>query len=68
MRSFDPNKVGSLECRSCHEAVYEQWKETPHARALLLGLEHDAHDLGVARVHRPAHGTDGERGLAVDGP
>lgn len=25
--------VGALRCRGCHLAEYEQWRQTPHARA-----------------------------------
>lgn len=25
--------VGALRCRTCHAEAYEQWRQTPHARA-----------------------------------
>ena len=30
----DLSYAGSEECKSCHTAVYKQWQETPHSRAM----------------------------------
>ncbi|MGD8863826.1 MAG: cytochrome c family protein [Myxococcales bacterium] len=36
-----PAYVGSRECRTCHPRIYEQWKDSRHARALLSLMQHD---------------------------
>ena len=35
-------------------------------RLVLLGLPHDLHDFGVARIDRASRGRDGEGGFAID--
>lgn len=54
--------VGAEVCRPCHERVYRQWRQSPHARAedgLAAGARSDPRCFGC-------HATPGLRGVQCE--
>jgi ribosomal protein L40E len=58
------NYEGSRKCRMCHKDEYEQWKESPHARAFSNGFQEIWKELGsdFSCLECHATGADVEAG------
>ena len=60
------NFIGSASCRVCHEAAYEQWQASPHARAL-QSLPPDQQKDGRCLVcHARDLAAGGEPGISCE--
>ncbi|MFN7131748.1 MAG: cytochrome c family protein [Myxococcales bacterium] len=52
--------IGPESCRTCHPAAYEQWKKTPHARAMDALTPQQKRDPRCVSCHSP----DESRGVS----
>jgi hypothetical protein len=52
MADQGPTFLGSASCQTCHDAIYKEWKSTPHARGLETLVKADYHwDPECIRCH-----------------
>lgn len=57
--------VGAVRCRSCHAAQYEQWRQTPHARAFLRLAPEQRRDPRCTTCHATS-AADGLLGVQCE--
>jgi hypothetical protein len=58
--------VGPASCRVCHQAAYDQWRASPHARALDVLSQKDQKDTRCLQCHARDVAQGGEPGVTCE--
>jgi hypothetical protein len=58
--------IGSGSCRVCHQAAYEQWRASPHARALDSLPPQDQKDSRCLQCHAKDVAQGGDAGVTCE--
>lgn len=58
--------VGSESCRTCHVEAFEQWKDSPHARAHQTLTPAQQKDQRCIQCHAPDEAKGGDPGVSCE--